>query len=306
MKTLKYLFITISVLFAMVHCRKKEIPVVFDQVSFSFITHTTVIANVKLKSLNSGAFRLGVVYSDKPMPAIDDFSSGDFFSDPLNYSIGVSGLEPGTTYYLRPFIESAEGLFYGESFTFQTLSPEWYTDPRDGQKYLVGNYDTATWMLQNLNYHLPGSKYYFNDSIKYAREYGRLYTYNQANDACPPGWRLPSPNDWENLIKFCGSTNQKAIEAMVEPGKRLWAESPQYIRNNSSGFTIKPSGALTITSGSESFTETGYSANFWSKTDNGTEAQTYSYAPHLFGHFVNTVEVGSNLTFVSIRCIKDN
>ncbi|MBW6534901.1 MAG: hypothetical protein K0B11_07830 [Mariniphaga sp.] len=306
MKALKYLFVATCLLFTMVHCREKEFTVVFDQVSFSFITHTTVIANVKLKSLNSGAFRFGVVYSVKPIPTINDFSSDDFFSDPLNYSIGVSGLEPGTTYYFRPFIESAEGLFYGESFTFQTLSPEWHTDPRDGQKYLIRNYGTATWMIQNLNYHLPGSKYYFNDSIKYAQEFGRLYTYNQVIDACPPGWKLPSPNDWNTLIEFCGSTNEKAIEAMVEPGKRLWAESQQYIRNNSSGFTIKPSGALTIESESESFPEKGYSANFWSKTDDGIEAQIYSYAPHLSSHFVNTVVINSNLTLISIRCIKDN
>ena len=306
MKTLKYLFIIISILFAMVNCREKEIPVVFDQVNFSFITHTTVIANVELKSLNSGAFRFGVVYSEKSTPTINDFSAEDFFSDPLNFSIGVSGLKPGTTYYLRPFIESAEGLFYGESFTFQTLSPEWYTDPRDGQKYLIRKYDTETWMIQNLNYNLPGSKYFFNDSMKYAQEFGRIYTYSQAIEACPPGWRLPSPNDWDNLIKFCGPTNEKAIEAMVEPGKRLWSESQQYIRNNASGFTIKPSGALTLGNGSETFTEKGYSTNFWSMTDDGIEARTYSYAPHFSSHFVNTTEINNKLTFISVRCVKDN
>lgn len=306
MKTFKFLFIIISVLFAMVNCREKEIPVVFDQVSFSFITHTTVIANVKLKSLNSGAFRLGVVYSEKPTPTINDFSSENFFNEPLNFSIGVSGLEPGITYYLRAFIESVEGLFYGEVFSFQTLIPEWFIDSRDNQKYLIKKYGNTTWMIQNLNYNCSGSKYFFNDSIKHAQEYGRLYTYNQAIESCPPGWRLPSLNDWNELIKFCGSTNEKAIEAMVEPGNRLWTETLQYIRNNSSGFTIKPSGALTFGNESESFTEKGYSASFWSKSNDEIVTSIYSYAPHFHSHFVNTIEINNNLNFISVRCIKDN
>lgn len=289
----------------MTNCQKKEPPVVFGQVSFSYITYTTAMANVNLRELKTGAFRLGVVYSENPVPTVKDNVVDDFFSDPLSFSVGVSGLNPGTNYYVRPFIESSEGLFYGETIAFQTLQPEWFTDPRDSQKYLVKTYGNTTWMVENLNYHVPGSRYYASDSIKYAREFGRLYTYNQALVACPPGWRLPTPNEWNELIKFCGPSSEKAMEAMIEPGKRLWAASGEFIRNNATGFTIKPSGALSVLNGNETFTEFGYNASFWGKSGNNETADVYTYTPHSSGHFIVKADVRVNISYYSVRCVKD-
>jgi uncharacterized protein (TIGR02145 family) len=191
-------------------------------------------------------------------------------------------------------------------YSFKTLQPEWFTDSRDNQKYLVRTYDKYTWMIENLNFHLPGSRYYANDSALYAQEFGRLYSYSQACDACPPGWRLPSSHDWDNLIKFCGSTNEMAAEAMIEPGRRLWAESQEFIRNNAGGFTIKPSGALTILNGTEIFSELRFSASLWANSGSDEMADVYSYAPHFSSHFINKVDKNVNLSFSSVRCVKDN
>jgi uncharacterized protein (TIGR02145 family) len=296
--------ISLIIIIMMTHCRKNDPPVVFDQVNFSNINHTTVVANVKLEALNTGAFRLGVVYGEKPAPTVNDNSEDNFYSNPLIFSIGVSGLRPGILYYMRPFIESDEGLFYGEDVFFETLKPEWFTDSRDNFKYLVRTYDNTTWMIENLNFHIPGSRYYANDSSRYAQEFGRLYNYNQAYEACPPGWRLPSNQDWDNLIIFCGPTDEKSAQAMIEPGKRLWAESKEFIRNNAGGFTIKPSGTLAILNGAEMFAEPGYTASFWAKSGKGEMANVYSYAPHLSGHFINKVDKDSTLS--SVRCVKDN
>ncbi|MFH1851589.1 MAG: fibrobacter succinogenes major paralogous domain-containing protein [Candidatus Neomarinimicrobiota bacterium] len=40
----------------------------------------------------------------------------------------------------------------------------------------------------------------------YIEEYGRLYTWEAANDACPSGWHLPSNNEWQVLINAVGSS----------------------------------------------------------------------------------------------------
>jgi uncharacterized protein (TIGR02145 family) len=298
---LRILLVVVTI---MTGCRKNDPPVIFDQVYLSYITHTTVVANVELKALNTAAFSLGVVYGEKPAPTVEDYSAEDFFGRPLSFSIGVSGMRPGTSYYMRPFIESDEGLFYGKDFLFETLQPVWFTDPRDNQKYLVRTYDNNTWMVENLNFRTPGSRYYANDSSAYAPEFGRLYTYNQACDACPPGWRLPSSHDWDNLIKFCGSTDEKSAEAMIEPGKRLWAESRTEIRTNARGFTIKPSGYLLLEE-EERFSEPRYAACFWANSDNDNMVSAFLYAPHYSSHFVLRSDK-NRLAFYSVRCLKDN
>ena len=62
---------------------------------------------------------------------------------------------------------------------------------------------TQTWMAENLDYAIAGSACY--DSLKSnCDKYGRLYTWDAANRACPVGWHLPSDDEWTTLVDFIG------------------------------------------------------------------------------------------------------
>ena len=93
---------------------------------------------------------------------------------------------------------------------------EQITDPRDGQVYWVVNLRGSFWMAENLNYEMEDS-WWYNDDPSLGSIYGRLYSWDSAKEACPPGWRLPTHQEITELITFYGTTGQ-AYEALIEDG----------------------------------------------------------------------------------------
>jgi uncharacterized protein (TIGR02145 family) len=84
-----------------------------------------------------------------------------------------------------------------------SVSENIFTDPRDGKVYRTVKIGNQVWMAENLNYDAPGSVCYDNDP-KYGEKYGRLYDWETAQKAVPPGWHLPSYDEWNKLIQFAG------------------------------------------------------------------------------------------------------
>lgn len=86
-----------------------------------------------------------------------------------------------------------------------------FTDPRDGTVYQTitfrkkhhDAYIVRTWYAENVKYDVKGSLCYSNTS-EYCDAFGRLYNYEQANLACPPGWHVPTIHEWKHLFHFFG------------------------------------------------------------------------------------------------------
>lgn len=74
-----------------------------------------------------------------------------------------------------------------------------FKDGRDGQSYEFVEILGETWLTQNLNYDTGEGCWFYDDNSKNGLEYGRLYDWFAAQEACIPGWRLPTPDDINNL-----------------------------------------------------------------------------------------------------------
>lgn len=104
-----------------------------------------------------------------------------------------------------------------------------FTDPRDGKHYQIitisdpDNENKLTVMASDLNYEMEGSTLYSATIDKY--KYGRLYDWEAAINACPPGWHLPSNNEWKLLIELIGG---KSNAGKILKSKNNWTKYRDY------------------------------------------------------------------------------
>ena len=101
-------------------------------------------------------------------------------------------IPPNTFYRKNAFASTPAPVINGKLF-----------DYRDGQRYKVVKIGNKIWMAKNLNLYTPDSWWYDDDSKK-GKRYGRLYTYNDAMVACPPGWHIPNDEEWKALLNHFG------------------------------------------------------------------------------------------------------
>ena len=82
------------------------------------------------------------------------------------------------------------------------------TDNRDGKKYKLETVDGVTWMVEGIRYEMASGTYCDatvevtkegpgggTSEVNVCDQFGIFYTYDAAQGACPPGWRLPSQDE---------------------------------------------------------------------------------------------------------------
>ena len=132
----------------------------------------------------------------------------------------------------------------------------------------LGFLNGRRWMAQNLNYDVGEGCWFYEDAPKNGEKYGRLYTWEAAKKACPPGWRLPTDEEWRALAMAHGGLwdgsdkgdPKKAYSALLEGG--------------SSGFAALLGG---YRGPSGSFNNLGSSGGYWSGTEKGTQSAWFYF-----------------------------
>jgi len=278
----------------------------------------------------------GVCWSVSPDPLISD--SLDYKTSDGNgtgtFESRITGLTPLKTYYLKAFATNSVGTAYGVEISFTTDSTGSqtgsYTDTRDGKVYVTQKIGDQIWMAENLAY-LPfvarpetgadSLPYYYvygydstvvvdaKDSVNY-QEYGVLYNWTAAKTSCPPGWHLPSIEEWDQLIQTVGAPaggKLKETGDLRKPNGETHWKQPNTGATNSSGFDGIPGGIRYSLSADTTITDkfrylTEY-AVFWSSTE---KDDANARAMHLYFNSVNfDKDWFSKGNGFSVRCMKN-
>lgn len=230
---------------------------------------------------------------------------------------------------------SVSGICSSESERYNYKTHFCDSRPTQYKIYRMTTIGTQTWMAENLDYadsvttpSLKGKSWCYNNKPDSCVKYGRLYTWAAAIDSvrlynggngvdcgygkactlpekrgiCPPGWHLPSYDEWETLFTAVGG---KSTAGKVLKSQTGWYDSGN--GTDAFGFSALPAGRWHIY---DFFDEVGYRAYFWSSSEVWTseDGSLSAYIMGLrYGSDYGRLDYDYNnkgLGF-SVRCLQD-
>lgn len=201
--------------------------------------------------------------------------------------------------------------YIGHSLTGVTVPTDSIQDSRDGQFYYVIKAGKLMWFAENLNYQGLGGAYALSDDVGVVL--GRYYTWEDAQKACPTGWRVPTNEDWEDLAealggkKYAFKDNWAGLGEMVMAdasfnGDKFWPYSAKVKPQAKFGWDALAAGCSTDNykhnQGLFSY------AYFWSATEKDSENAYFRYLYYNLPNF-SYGYTPKNGMGASVRCVKD-
>lgn len=143
------------------------------------------------------------------------------------------------------------------------------------------------WTTENCSVRTPKSFYYNNDSTT-DRHYGLLYYYSNAVAATPPGFHLPTMDEWWQLITYLGGPEKAGARMMAGGDSGLNLPYAGYKSAN-----ISPE---------DMFAFIDHYAFYWTATTDGEQT---AYGVHIDNKNVIEIEAYRRANGFSVRYIKN-
>jgi len=160
-----------------------------------------------------------------------------------------------------------------------------FKDSRDGKTYSAFEINGVSWMGENLRHKTKNSWCY--DENGACSEFGRLYSWEEALDACPKGWHLPKRQEWDTLINWLGGDGKAGFPLAY---------------SDSLGFSIKFGYPPNVNG---RYSESNVQASFWAAEEQNASTAWVYYLIKQKLPFVYTNYFSKNYGMMC-RCVKDS
>jgi uncharacterized protein (TIGR02145 family) len=337
MSSMKIISGIILILVLDLSCKKTEKPASLPVVS------TTPVTEILYTTASSGGTAAdeggtsiasrGVCWGTNSGPTTDNNITIDN-SGAGTFTSSITGLIPGTKYYLRAYAINSAGTEYGDEILFTThvtgvkfnpdLTYGTLTDV-EGKSYKTIPVGIQVWMAENLrtskyndgsaiplivnsaewtNIQTPAYCWFDNNDSLYENIYGAYYNWFTMSNGklCPAGWHVPSDNEWQLLVDYLGGSSV-AGSKVKEAGTNNWV-LPNNDATNSSGFTALPAGMRGSLDGT--FSGVGNYGGWWSATETNISPLGAAFSRWIHG---DTTVVARSEIFkkdgFSVRCVKN-
>ena len=148
----------------------------------------------------------------------------------------------------RTLLTAALFVSIGTLLVGQEAPDQSFTDSRDGNVYNTVKIGDQEWMAQNLNFATETGSWCLDDDPD-GTQFGRFYNWEAAKKAVPPGWHLPSKEEFEIMLTAVGAEKLP-----------YWGEVfNKLVKGGDSGFDVSMTGSY-----KEEYSRRGSSAAFWS------------------------------------------
>lgn len=296
--------------------------VVTDSLIFPLLTTATVSDITSATAISGGTISRGtaimsrgVCWSTSQNPTVSLSTKTTDGSGTGSFTSSITGLQSGTTYYVRAYATNSVGTAYGNQVSFTTTSAPAVST--------VTSTTGKVWMDRNL-----GASRVATSSTD-SEAYGDLYQWGRDTDghekrtsqttstlssSDTPGhgkfitinsgnydWRSPQNN---NLWQGVNGINNPCPEGFRIPTAAEWdAERASWTNNNSAGAFASPlklpvAGSRDFSNGS--LYGVGSIGYYWSGTVDGTLAQSL-----LFYSGLADMSLSNRAYGFSVRCLKD-
>ncbi|OWV06235.1 fibrobacter succinogenes major paralogous domain-containing protein [Fibrobacter sp. UWH1] len=234
------------------------------------------------EGIGDDAYRMGLYY-------VDEFARMDYSSKNYGYSVRClqNSNEEREASLVRP----------SEAGAANKQNQGSVKDSRDGKTYKTVKIGNQTWMAENLNYKTKESVCYGNKDAN-CKEYGRLYTWGGAQNACPAGWHLPTKEEWEILLKNVGG---KETAGRALKSRHGWNDDGNGFDNY--GFSALPAGS-SYSNGY--FYDAGYYAFFWSASQYDSDSDSAYYMRLYYNYGGAYMFNGNKYYGHSVRCLQNS
>lgn len=167
-------------------------------------------------------------------------------------------------------------------------------------KYKTVKIGKQCWFAQNLNYDMGEESLCAEGSEENCETYGRLYTWSDANEACPEGSHLPSTEEWAALKKYV-SSGLADVAGEVLKNDSGWGEDGN--GTNDYGFSALPGGLYDPEK--EKWLSL-HSYGYWWTSSDGTNGNLYGTFWQMKASTKELSEYELEKNFaMSVRCIVD-